>query len=114
MLGLSATTGKPLGGLDHLGQSIRDILTTPIGSRVIRRAYGSRLPQLIDAPINEETIVEIYVATAEALRQWEPRLKLTRVGVEAAAAGAFTIRIEGTYRPDGKPLSRLFQIGGET
>lgn len=113
MLGLSATTGKPLGGLDHLDQSIRDILTTPLGSRVMRRAYGSRLPRLIDAPINEETVVEIYVATAEALRRWEPRLRLTRVGVDAAASGAISLRIEGTYRPDGQPLSRLFQVGGE-
>jgi len=113
MLGMSATTGRPLGGLDHLDQSVRDILATPLGSRVMRRAYGSRLPDLIDAPTNAATVIEIYVATAEALRKWEPRLKLTRVGIEAAAPGRLGLRIEGQYRPNGQPLSRLFQIGGE-
>lgn len=39
MNGISATTGRPLSGIDHLRQSIRDILTTPIGSRVMRRLY---------------------------------------------------------------------------
>ncbi|NKD46356.1 phage baseplate protein, partial [Haematospirillum jordaniae] len=67
MNGTNAKTGKPLSGLDHLSQSIRDILTTPVGSRVMRRDYGSRLPSLVDAPVNRSTILELYAATAEAL-----------------------------------------------
>ena len=31
MRGMSSDTGKALSGLDHLKQSIRDILTTPLG-----------------------------------------------------------------------------------
>ena len=45
--GMDASTGQPLTGSAHLVQSIRDILTTPIGSRVMRRDYGSRLPALL-------------------------------------------------------------------
>ncbi|NBO96416.1 MAG: phage baseplate protein, partial [Betaproteobacteria bacterium] len=41
MLGINAQTGQPLAGIDHLRQSIRDILTTRIGTRVMRRDYGS-------------------------------------------------------------------------
>lgn len=52
MNGMDATTGKPLSGDAHLAQSVADILTTPIGSRVMRRSYGSLIPSLIDAPIN--------------------------------------------------------------
>jgi phage baseplate assembly protein W len=36
--GMSATTGKPLDGADHLRQSVADILGTPLGSRVGRHA----------------------------------------------------------------------------
>lgn len=79
MRGTDARTGKPLSGLAHLRQSIRDILTTPLGSRVMRRNYGSRLFDLVDNPLNEQTLVEIFAATAEALIQWEPRIRVTRV-----------------------------------
>ena len=48
MIGMSAVTGKPLEGLDHLRQSIADILSTPIGTRVGRREYGSLLAELVD------------------------------------------------------------------
>ncbi|MCP3965628.1 MAG: phage baseplate protein, partial [Lentisphaerae bacterium] len=77
MTGIDKTTGRYLSGLDHLKQSITDILTTPIGSRVMRREYGSRLPRLVDAPLNSSTLVDLYSATAEALQRWEPRFKLT-------------------------------------
>jgi phage baseplate assembly protein W len=79
MRGTNARTGKILSGLAHLRQSIRDILTTPLGSRVMRRNYGSRLFDLVDNPLNEQTLVELFAATAEALIRWEPRLQVTRV-----------------------------------
>ena len=51
MIGLAATTGRTITGAAHLAQSIADVLTTPIGSRVMRREYGSLLPDLIDDPL---------------------------------------------------------------
>ncbi len=53
-MGMNAATGRNLTGLDHLHQSIADILSTPIGTRVMRRDYGSRLPELIDAPMTPD------------------------------------------------------------
>ena len=91
MHGMSRHSGGAIGFDAHLAQSIEDILTTPIGSRVMRRDYGSRLPRLIDAPLNGETRIEIFAATAEALARWEPRLRLIRVSVDQAAAGAMQI-----------------------
>ena len=102
MNGTSSITGKSLSGLDHLRQSIRDILTTPIGSRVMRRDYGSRLYQLVDAPMNRSTLLEIYAETAEALARWEPRFKLTRVRIASATVGQVVLDLEGIYLPDGK------------
>lgn len=105
MDGINALNGKKLGGIAHLRQSIRDILTTPIGSRVMRRDYGSRLPRLIDAPINQSTIMDIYAATAEALAKWEPRFRLTQSQIETAAPGAVTLTLTGIYLPDGKEIT---------
>ena len=105
MDGIQAATGKSLGGIDHLRQSIRDILTTPIGSRVMRRDYGSRLFELIDAPMNRSTLLEIYAATAEALGKWEPRFKLQSVVASSAAPGAVVLDMTGEYLPNGQVVT---------
>lgn len=87
MLGMSRTNGRAVEFDAHLAQSINDILTTPVGSRVMRRDYGSDLPRLIDAPLNGETQVDVFAAVAEALDRWEPRLRLVRVSIDSAVAG---------------------------
>ncbi|WCR54407.1 MAG: hypothetical protein PG981_001429 [Wolbachia endosymbiont of Ctenocephalides orientis wCori] len=69
MRGMSAITGKELEGIDHLKQSIIDILTTPVNSRIMRRNYGSRLLELVDRPINRDFTLEVYAAVAEALER---------------------------------------------
>ena len=95
--GMSRTTGRSLEGLGHVRQSVQDILTTPLGTRVGRRDYGSRLPSLIDSPITEETRIEIYASVADALGKWEPRLEVIRVRVDAAAAGQMNVFLSALY-----------------
>lgn len=110
---MDAATGKPLAGLAHLAQSIADILSTPIGTRAMRRDYGSALFELVDAPLNELTRLRVFAATAVALARWEARLRLTRVrlGGDPAAlfAGRATIEIEGRLvdSPSPTDLVRL-------
>jgi phage baseplate assembly protein W len=104
MRGTDATTGKPLSGLDHLRQSIRDILTTPLGSRVMRREYGSRLFDLVDNPLNDATIIELFAATAEALLRWEPRIKVQRVQARSTSEASISIDLEAIYLPTGEPV----------
>ncbi len=102
MRGMNASTGKELEGIEHLKQSIIDILTTPIGSRVMRRNYGSRLFELVDKPINRDFTLEIYAATAEALEKWEKRFKLEKVKITEVKEGKMTLVLEGIYLPEGK------------
>ncbi len=45
--GMNNTSGKVITDIDHLRQSVRDILLTPQGSRIARREYGSLLSALI-------------------------------------------------------------------
>lgn len=99
MKGMNATTGRAIADLDHLYQSIGRILSTPLGSRIARRDFGSDLPDLVDGPTNGAMLVRLYAAVATALMRWEPRLQLTRVQVSAdaatAASGSITLEIEG-------------------
>lgn len=105
MRGMNATTGRDLDGEAHLRQSIGDILCTPIGSRVMRRTYGSRLPDLLDRPMTPELVVDVYAATAEALRKWEPRFRLTRVQQANTADGRMALDLYGRYLPEGRDVT---------
>ena len=108
MIGMSASTGQPLDGTAHLEQSIGDILTTPIGSRVMRRDYGSLLFELIDQPVTAATRLLLSAATAIALRRWEPRLQLTRVTFSGEPqTGALAVNIEGRRTDVPQANSRL-------
>jgi phage baseplate assembly protein W len=106
MAGMSRTTAKALGGFDHLRQSIADILTTPIGTRVHRRDYGSRIPRLVDRPINKSLVSDLVAATAEALNRWEPRLRLEEVRIESVTDnGQIELSLVGYYLVDGQRIT---------
>lgn len=97
MYGMSRDSGKACKSVEHLKQSIIDILSTPIGSRVMRREYGSRLFELIDQPVNRNLFPRIYAAVAEALEKWEPRFKLEKIEIDSIESGHITINLEGVY-----------------
>ena len=78
-MGMSRATGVLLPPPEHLRQSINDIITTPIGSRLLRREYGSLIPFLIDQPANPATKLKIMAAIATAIIKWEPRVKVRQV-----------------------------------
>lgn len=106
MIGMDATTGKPLGGEAHLRQSVSDILSTPLGARIARREYGSLLPELLDQPMNALGRMRLIAATALALARWEPRLRVTAVAVAPAASGAVTVTIDATRTDVPAPNAR--------
>ena len=97
MIGVSCTDGKPLSGVDHLIQSIADILMTPLGTRVGLRDYGSALFELVDQPMNALGRLRLFAAVATALARWEPRIRIDRVHlVGGGADGQFTIALDAT------------------
>ena len=100
MTGMNTTTGRAVRDLAHIWQSVRNILTTPIGSRVMRRDYGSLIPELIDQPLNPATRLRLMSASVSALVRWEPRIRIASVRFSVDAAGAAVIDIEAD-RIDG-------------
>lgn len=106
---MNRQTGTALSGRAHLRQSVADILGTPIGSRVMRRDYGSLLPELLDHPDNPATQVRVFAAIAGALMRWEPRLRLQQLHYSRTDPGRVTITLGGLYvepaLPHPQPLN---------
>ncbi|AYG46224.1 phage baseplate protein [Pseudomonas sp. Leaf58] len=97
MIGLDRRTGQPLTGLNHLKQSIEDILTTPLGSRRMRPDYGSNLRRFVDLPVNEGWKSAVQAEVARALGRWEPRVQLERVKVVSVLDGQIGLELTGRY-----------------
>lgn len=112
---MNRETGAAIGTLEHIGQSISDILTTRLGTRVMRREYGSLLPELVDQPFNDTTRLRVYAASVMAIMRWEPRVSLTRIQLQGASLqGQVVMDIEGRVldRNQALSMSLPLQLGG--
>jgi len=100
-------TGRAIDEDAHIRQSIADILFTPVGSRVMRRTYGSMLPDLIDHPGNQANRLRLQAAAYMAILRWEPRVALTSVGFSQEMDGTATIDLTATKRTGPRAGQRL-------
>lgn len=108
MTGMNKASGAPVEGEAHIAQSIADILTTPVGTRVMRREYGSRLFELVDSPVSPARRLLWIAATAGAIRRWEPRVALERVSLTLSATGQVILHLVG--RRADLPRNPLLKI----
>lgn len=99
-------TGSSIERLAHISQSLGDIFSTPIGSRLMRREYGSHLPDLIDAPHNSHTRMLAIAAIAAAVMRWEPRVRISRAQISYGEQWHHGVaEIEGTLVDTNEPFS---------
>lgn len=118
MKGMSRLTGRAItdnGQLpEHLQQSLHDILSTLIGTRLARRRYGSLVPDLIDQPCNDITKLKIMNASATAIIRFEPRIKIKQVLVSSTTnVGEWVLTILGNYMRSNneKPFKQTYNLG---
>lgn len=92
---------------DHIKQSISDILITPVGTRVMRREYGSQLFELIDRPLNSVLALQIAAASVMALKKWENRIEVTRfkLNYDPAQPSHITADIEALHKQQQTKLA---------
>ena len=113
--GMSRQTGLHIDQTNHILQSVRDILTTPIGSRVMRRDYGSLLPFLIDSPMNAYFVMQLRASVIHALMRWEKRVTPVRIELitdNQAAQGIASLMIEYRYVISKKVERTYLSLGG--
>lgn len=109
--GMNAVSGHAITDNEHIAQSVSDILLTPVGSRVMRRTYGSKLNNLIDQPDNTVTRLRIMSAIYSALFLWEPRISLTNIALAGTGAGQMIATIKASRTDTQSPFTADVAIG---
>ena len=84
-LRLDATGVSTASGPSKVEESIRLILGTQYGERLMRPTFGSNLRTLSFAPNNSSTANLARYYVAEGLARWEPRIEVLEVAVENSA-----------------------------
>ena len=72
-------------------EAIKRVLLTPLGSRVMRPNFGSRLFELIDKPFDAEYKLDAISYTYEAIEQNLKNIKIKAVEV---AKNVVNLRVE--------------------
>lgn len=102
MPGMDRITGRSLSGWPHVEQSLGVLLTTPLRSRIMRRALGAGVQRRVDMPISPATLIDLYADVATAITKFEPRYRVTRMRLPSdPTAGAISLLLEGVYFPRG-------------
>lgn len=109
MSGFDARTLQSMAASAWLDQAVRTILLTPVGTRVMRRDFGSLLLELVDQPQNDATTTKIYGATALALMRWLPAFRLVRVVLEHLGPGRGQVVVAGYDRSADDP-NALYRV----
>lgn len=78
-------------------ESIATILGTRLGERVYRPEFGSRLHELVFAPLNDDTLLLAQVYAREAVHKWEPRIAVEAITADIAD-DAVSLTITVYYR----------------
>ena len=111
-IGMSQGNGRAITDMEHLRQSVRDILLTPQGSRIARREYGSLLSALIDQPQNPALRLHIMSAVYVALSRWETRLTLDSLTISSSFDGSMVVELTGK-RNNGASVSLSVPTGAD-
>lgn len=94
MTGMNENTGKRMQRTDHIRQSVRSILSTPIGSVLMREEFGSYLFELVDEPLVGATLLRAYAASVGALIRWEPRIAIQTISFSSTEEGNLVVDID--------------------
>jgi len=100
MAGMDRNTGRWIAGWPHTLQSIADVLSTPLETRVLRRMYGADDETLQDRPINPDVITTAIMAVAVPVARWEPRVEMVHVSIARAGVhGLLELAMRVTWFP---------------
>jgi uncharacterized protein len=83
---------------DNVEQSLRLLLLTRIGERVMRGDFGTRLGDLVFRPGSDQNLRAIEREVSSAILTFEPRVEVIDVAAEADTIDATQITVALSYR----------------
>ena len=85
-------------GEDNVRESIRLILLTEPGERLMREEFGCGLRRYLFEPNTATTRALIKERIQNALARWEPRVRVDDVSVESDAEDARVVAVQISFR----------------
>ena len=83
---------------DNVEQSLRLLLLTRVGERVMRGTFGSRLGEMVFRPGSEQNLRQLEREVSSVILKWEPRVEVLEVSAEADAKEPTKITVALSYR----------------
>lgn len=86
--------------VEDIEQSLRILLSTTPGERVMQPGYGCDLRRMVFEPVHEGTLTEIRSLVDKAVLFFEARIELEQVSFDTAGLqdGVLAIRLDYTVR----------------
>jgi uncharacterized protein len=94
--GLAYTEGEA-----HVEQSLKILLMTALGERVMRPGLGCEAPRLVFAPGSVQFLRLLETSVRAAVRDWEPRVELEDVLAEATSSAENHVVVNIAYKIRG-------------
>lgn len=66
MIGIDRETGRTLEGFAQFVSRVTQAMTTPLGAREHRRAYGSQVPDTLGRTMSDDLLMQVQAAALEA------------------------------------------------
>jgi phage baseplate assembly protein W len=105
MSGIDRRTGTFVDNLGHAYQGVEVILSTRLGSRIMRREFGGGIVELLGRLVTPALFAAFQQLLATAIDLWEPRFHVRRITTNGSAnelrLGHVGLTIEADYRPRG-------------
>jgi phage baseplate assembly protein W len=97
-------------GVEDIKESIRLILDTAKGERVMRPEFGCGIHDYVFATVDRSTLTLIETSVREALRDWEPRIDVQNVEVstDELDVGKLLIRINYRVRDTNNEFNLVY------
>ena len=88
-------------GQPHVEQSLKVLLLTSLGERVMRPDLGCHAPRLVFAPGSVQHLRLLETSVREAVRDWEPRVELEDVQAEVSQDSENSVIVHIAYKIRG-------------
>lgn len=97
-------------GVADIEASIRLILDTAKGERVMRPEFGCGIHDYVFATVDRSTLTLVETSVRDALREWEPRIdvRTVEVSTDELDVGKLLIRIDYRVRATNNEFNLVY------